>query len=84
MQGVWEGRLASYYANQIRTHPSEIYGDGFKAALESFQRHGLRKTLLFVKKTGALPPDDISDNDADLTAKQQIKAALQNKGKGVQ
>ena len=84
MQGVWEGRLASYYTNQIRTHPSEIYGDGFKAALEAFQRHGLRKTLLCVKKTGALPPHDASEDDADLTAKQQMKAALQHQGKEMQ
>lgn len=74
---MWEGRLASYYANQIRTHPDEIYGGGFKAALDAFQQHGLRKTLLYVKKSGVLPPDNASQSEAGLFAKQQVKAALQ-------
>ena len=84
MQEVWEGRLASYYANQIRTHPSEVYGGGFKAALEAFQNFGLRKTLLHVKKTGVLPAEDALDTESDLTAKQQVKAALQGQYKGKQ
>lgn len=77
LQEVWEGRLASYYGNQIRTHPDEIYGGGFKAALDAFQQHGLRKTLLYVKKTGVLPPDNASQREAGLLAKQQVKAGLQ-------
>ena len=84
LQVVWEGRLASYYANQIRTHPDEVYGGGFKAALDAFQQHGLRKTLLFVKKTGHLPLDDVAQSETGLSAKEQIQAALQSHCKGGQ
>lgn len=78
LQEVWEGRLASYFANQIRTHPDEVYGGGFKAALDAFQQHGLRTTLLYVKKTGVLPPDNDLQADVSLTAKQQVQAGLQS------
>ena len=84
MQKVWEGTLASYYANQIRTHPDEVYGGGFKAALDAFQQHGLRKTLLYVKKSGVLPPENVFQGEAGLTAKQQVQATLQSQGKGGQ
>lgn len=81
LQEVWEGRLASYFANQIRTHPDEVYGGGFKAALDALQQHGLRTTLLYVKKTGVLPPDNDFQADVGLTAKQQVQAGLQSQKK---
>ena len=81
MQVGWEARLASYYAHQIRTHPSEIYGGGLKAALDAFQDHGLRKALLYVKKTGSLPPEKTVDIEDRQKAKDKIKIALQIQSK---
>lgn len=54
-QGEWDERLASFLANHIRTHTSPIYGDGFRAALDAFQNHGLPAVLASVRATGALP-----------------------------
>ena len=81
MQVGWEARLVSYYAHQIRTHPSEVYGGGLKAALDAFQDHGLRKALLHVKKTGNLPPENVVDVEERKKAKDTIKAALQSQHK---
>lgn len=55
MQGTWEERLASYFAHQIRTDRSHVYGDGFRAAHEAFQKHGLGATLASVRAYGRLP-----------------------------
>lgn len=58
--GGWEetnlAAMAGYVANQIRTDPSEVYGDGLRAALASYQRHGLTAVFAHVKATGRLPP----------------------------
>ena len=58
MQGSWEERLASYFANQIRTDPSAVYGDGFKLALEAFQNSSgnLPALIYHVERTGKFPP----------------------------
>ncbi len=55
MQGSYEERLASFLAHQIRTDPSEVYGDGFRAALEAFQRFGLQTVLSHLRQAGKLP-----------------------------
>lgn len=34
---------------------SEVYGDGFRMALDAYQAHGLVKLLAHVKQTGAFP-----------------------------
>ena len=47
----------SYFAHQIRSDPSPVYGEGFRAAHESFQRHGLRAVLDSVRATGSIPLD---------------------------
>ena len=44
--------MAGYVANQIRTDPSEVYGDGLRAALASYRRHGLTAVFAHVKATG--------------------------------
>ncbi|EIE27209.1 hypothetical protein COCSUDRAFT_11485, partial [Coccomyxa subellipsoidea C-169] len=54
-EGTWEERLASYFAHQIRTDRSHVYGDGFRAAHEAFQKHGLGATLASVRACGRLP-----------------------------
>lgn len=58
--GGWEetnlAAMAGYVANQIRTDPSEVYGDGLRAALASYRRHGLTAVFAHVKATGRLPP----------------------------
>ncbi|PRW57394.1 DA1-related 1-like [Chlorella sorokiniana] len=53
---AWEERLAAYLGNQIRTDQSEVYGDGFRMALDAYQVHGLVKLLAHVKQAGAFPP----------------------------
>ena len=55
MQGSFEERLASFLANQVRTDPSPVYGDGFRAALEAFQRFGLQTILAHLQHSGRLP-----------------------------
>ena len=55
LQGQWEDRLASYFAHQIRTDPSPVYGEGFRAGLDAFQEHGLPAVLQAVASTGRLP-----------------------------
>ncbi|GMH39633.1 hypothetical protein BSKO_07531 [Bryopsis sp. KO-2023] len=56
----YENRLASFIGNQIRTHPSPIYGDGFRAAHESFQCYGLKSLVDHVRQTGAFPVPQMS------------------------
>ena len=48
--------MAGYVANQMRTDTSEVYGDGLRAALGAYQKHGLAATFAHVKATGQLPP----------------------------
>lgn len=55
MQGTWEEKIASYFANQIRTDPSDVYGEGFRMALEAYQRHGLQAVVAHVQQTGYFP-----------------------------
>ena len=74
MQGGWQARLASYYGNQIRTHPSKVYGGGLQAALAAFQQHGLRTLLLHVKKFGVLPADELNEDEG--SQKHAVKNAL--------
>ncbi|GAB4818982.1 hypothetical protein N2152v2_006028 [Parachlorella kessleri] len=54
-EGSYEERLASFLANQIRTDPSEVYGEGFRDALEAFQRFGLQTLLAHLRQAGRLP-----------------------------
>jgi hypothetical protein len=51
----YEERLAAFLGHQIRTHPSVIYGDGFRAALAAYQQCGLNTVLEHVRRTGRLP-----------------------------
>jgi hypothetical protein len=53
--GSFEERLQSCLASQIRTDPSEVYGDGFRDAYEGFQRHGLQTVLAHVAHVGRVP-----------------------------
>ncbi|KAK9863197.1 hypothetical protein WJX84_000665 [Apatococcus fuscideae] len=55
LKGKWEERLASYLGHQIRTDPSPTYGDGLRAALESFQQRGLPATVDAVQKLRRFP-----------------------------
>ena len=56
-QGSFDERLQSHLGEQIRSDPTHVYGEGFRAAHEAFQRLGgnLRGVLEAVKRTGALP-----------------------------
>ncbi|KAL3138373.1 hypothetical protein ABBQ32_006175 [Trebouxia sp. C0010 RCD-2024] len=54
-QGSWEERLASYFAHQIRTDPTSVYGDGFKLALEAYQDSDLPTVIAHAERTGRFP-----------------------------
>ena len=57
--GGWEehnlAAMAGFVANQIRTDPTEVYGDGLRDALAAYQKHGLASVFANVKQTGELP-----------------------------
>ena len=55
MQGTYEERLASYFAHQIRTDPTSVYGDGFKLALEAYQNSDLPTVIAHAERTGRFP-----------------------------
>lgn len=55
LQGSYEERLASFLSNQIRTDTSPVYGDGYRAALDAYQRLGLPALLAHLRQTGRLP-----------------------------
>ena len=57
-QDPYERRLCSFVAHQIRTNPTIVYGDGFRAAHASFQRFGLKAVVDHVRETGELPVPD--------------------------
>jgi hypothetical protein len=52
---TYDEKLASFLGNQIRTDTSIVYGDGLRAALEAFQRHGLATVLAHVRHAKRLP-----------------------------
>ncbi|KAI3438174.1 hypothetical protein D9Q98_000611 [Chlorella vulgaris] len=52
----YEERLAAFFAHQIRSDTSEVYGDGFRLALDAFQAHGLAALLAHVQRMGSFPP----------------------------
>ncbi|EFJ44813.1 hypothetical protein VOLCADRAFT_106269 [Volvox carteri f. nagariensis] len=47
-----EQRLASFFSYQIRTDTSEVYGDGFREAMEAFQSIGFAAVIQNVKRYG--------------------------------
>ena len=55
----WEERnlaaMAGYVANQIRTDPSETYGNGLRVALGAYRRVGLTAVFEHVRATGEIP-----------------------------
>lgn len=51
----YEEKLAAFLGHQIRNDPSYIYGDGLRAALEAFQKHGLATVLAHVRRAKRLP-----------------------------
>ncbi|EFN54802.1 hypothetical protein CHLNCDRAFT_35770 [Chlorella variabilis] len=55
-QDEYEERLAAFFAHQIRSDTSAIYGDGFRLAHEAFQAQGLPAVLAHVQRLGAFPP----------------------------
>lgn len=51
----YEDRLAAFLGHQIRNDPSYVYGDGLRAALEAFQKHGLATVLAHVRRAKRFP-----------------------------
>ncbi|WIA18924.1 hypothetical protein OEZ85_003595 [Tetradesmus obliquus] len=54
-QGGYQERLLSYLGYQIRTDTSEVYGDGFRIAMEKFQMRGLKALVEHVIAHGQWP-----------------------------
>ena len=54
-EASYEERLAAFFGHQIRTDQSYVYGDGLRAALEAYQRHGLPTVLANVRHARQLP-----------------------------
>ncbi|KAL4528678.1 hypothetical protein Ndes2437A_g03227 [Nannochloris sp. 'desiccata'] len=52
---TYDEKLASFLGNQIRTDTSIVYGDGLRAALDAFQRHGLATVLAHVRHAKSMP-----------------------------
>jgi hypothetical protein len=52
---TYDEKFASFLGHQIRTDTSIVYGDGLRAALEAFQRHGLATVLAHVRQAKRLP-----------------------------
>ncbi len=48
--------MASYLAYQIRTDTSEVYGEGFREAMDAFQRIGLLELIRNVRQYGRYLP----------------------------
>lgn len=51
----YQQRLLSYLGYQIRTDTSDVYGEGFRIALEKFQQRGLRALVEHIIKHRAWP-----------------------------
>lgn len=54
-QGTPEARLASFFAHEIRTDQSVVYGEGFRAAYDAFSRVGLYPLLTHIRSHRAFP-----------------------------
>eukprot|EP00210_Caulerpa_lentillifera_P003441 g3283.t1 len=54
-EDAFRKRLCSFIATQIREHPSPVYGDGFRMALDCFQSYGLVNLINHVRITGQFP-----------------------------
>jgi len=60
VQNSWEERMVAYLEHQIRSDPSLTYGEGFRAAFESYQKVGLPSLICHVQQTGRLPDTHMS------------------------
>lgn len=54
-RGAWQPRLLSCLSWSIRTDTSEVYGEGFRVALDLFQKRGLRALVEHVVAHGTWP-----------------------------
>jgi hypothetical protein len=63
----WEDRnltaMAGYVANQIRTDPSDVYGNGLRVALGAYRRFGLRAVVDSVRATGEFPTESLETEE---------------------
>lgn len=51
-----EATYATLVSEQIRTDRSPVYGDGLRAALAAYKKHGLGSLLAHVKRYASFPP----------------------------
>lgn len=52
---AWEVELRAFHLNMIHEHSSLTYGDGFRAAYETYHKWGLPRVIEHVRLTGELP-----------------------------
>ena len=52
---AWEVELRAYHLNMIHEHSSLTYGDGFRAAYQTYHKWGLPRVIEHVRLTGELP-----------------------------
>lgn len=45
-------RLGEFFLHQIETDSSPVYGDGFRAAMDSVTTYGLKATIDHLRKNG--------------------------------
>ena len=66
--GGWEehnlAAMAGFVANQIRTDPTEVYGDGLRDALAAYQKHGLAAVFASRETDGRAAPVSREDSEA--------------------
>ncbi|XP_010025598.2 protein DA1-related 1 [Eucalyptus grandis] len=58
-KGKWsdfEIQLSEFLKLQIKNDISEAYGEGFRLGNEAVEKHGLRETLDYIRRTGTYPP----------------------------
>ena len=55
MQVQWNMKLLEYYQHQIATHPSFVYGEGFRGARAAYLCFGLARVVDSACQCGRLP-----------------------------
>ena len=55
MQDPWNARLLQFYQHQIATHPSYVYGEGFRGARAAYLKCGLNAVVDHVCQYKRLP-----------------------------
>lgn len=55
LQEPWNAKLLEFYQYQIATHPSYVYGEGYRGARAAYTKHGLKVVVDHVCRHSCLP-----------------------------